>query len=344
MLKKYCILIIFVFLIILSSCKNFSNDNLPFTETAFLLGTLIEITTYNKGDSLLNNKVFKRIEQIENKMSINLDNTEIMNLNNEAGQNSVKLSDDTLYVLSKGKYYSELSKGCFDITIGSLIKLWNINSETPTKPQQSLIDEKLKLVDYKKLQIDELNKSAKLLDKLMVVDLGAIAKGYAADEAKKILLDGGITSGLINIGGNIMTIGSKLDGTPWKIGVQNPFSDRGEYLGILNINDETVVTSGDYEKYFEQDGIRYHHIIDPKTGYPSNNELSAVSIVSKNSIDADSLSTACFVMGLNDGINLIDSIQQTEAIFITKDKKVYLTDGLNQSRFELTDNSFELIY
>ncbi len=338
MKKLFYTFTIILFITILCSC-NKNESNSLYKETSFLLGTIVEIKTYNE-NSDLNQKAFERIKEIEKKMTINGDgSSEIEKLNVKG---SSVLSDDTFYVLSKGKYYSEISKGRFDITIGSIVKLWNIGTENAHKPDDNLIKQKLSLVDYNKLKLDEQTKTARLLNNGMVIDLGAVAKGYAADEVKRILVEKNIKNAMINIGGNIMTIGTKLDGSSWQIGIQNPFSTRGEYLGILQLNDESVSSSGDYEKYFEQDNIRYHHILDPATGYPCDNELTAVSVIARNSIDADSLSTLSFLMGTKDGIDFINLIDNVEAIFITKDKKVYLTKGLENHKFKLTDKSFKL--
>lgn len=342
-MKKLFYITIVLFTIVFSSC-NKPNNNSLYSETSFLLGTIIEIKTYDE-NSELNTKAFERVKEIENKMTINGDgSSEIEKLNSLSGNSSVTLSDDTFYVLSKGKHYSKISKGRFDITIGAIGKLWNIGTEFAAKPDDNLINKKLLSVDYNKLQLNEQTKEAKLIDKDMIVDLGAVAKGYAADEVKRVLVEGGVKNAIINIGGNIITIGAKIDGNNWNIGIQNPFSTRGEYLGVVQLNDETVSSSGDYEKYFEQDGIKYHHILDPNTGYPCNNELTGVSIITKNSIDADSLSTVSFLMGLKDGLELINSIDDVEAIFITKDKKVYTTDGIDKYKFKLTDKKFKLEY
>lgn len=340
-MKKLFYITIVIITIVFSSC-NKSNNNSLYSETSFLLGTIVEIKTYDE-NSELNKKAFERVKEIETKMTINGDgSSEIEKLNSLSGNSSVTLSDDTFYVLSKGKHYSEISKGRFDITIGSIGKLWNIGTEYATKPEDNLINKKLLSVDYNKLQLNEQTKEAKLIDKDMIVDLGAVAKGYAADEVKRVLIEGGVKNAIINIGGNIITIGTKIDKNNWNIGIQNPFSTRGEYLGVVQLNDETVSSSGDYEKYFEQDGIKYHHILDPNTGYPCDNELTGVSIITKNSIDADSLSTVSFLMGLKDGLELINGIDDVEAIFITKDKKVYTTDGIDKYKFKLTDKKFRL--
>ncbi len=329
---------------LITSCNNINLKNteiqLPLTENNILLGTLIEITTYDKALPELNQKAFERVKEIEAKMTINSDITgEILSLNKFSGKNSVKLSDDTFYVLSKGKYYSEISKGKFDITIGALSKLWNIGTEKQRKPTQNLIDEKIKLVDYNMLELVDRNKTAKLLNSDMIVDLGGIAKGYAADEIKRILINGGITSAVINVGGNIITIGSQPNNKLFTIGIQNPNLTRGEYLGVIQVEDKTIVSSGDYEKYFEEDGIKYHHIIDPLTGYPCNNELTSVSIITNQSIDADALSTIAFLMGVDEGKEFINNIDDTEAIFITKNKSIYLTDGIKK-QFILLDKNF----
>lgn len=340
-MKKLFYITIVIITIVFSSC-NKSNNNSLYSETSFLLGTIVEIKTYDE-NSELNKKAFERVKEIETKMTINGDgSSEIEKLNSLSGNSSVTLSDDTFYVLSKGKHYSEISKGRFDITIGSIGKLWNIGTEYATKPEDNLINKKLLSVDYNKLQLNEQTKEAKLIDKDMIVDLGAVAKGYAADEVKRVLIEGGVKNAIINIGGNIITIGTKIDKNNWNIGIQNPFSTRGEYLGVVQLNNETVSSSGDYEKYFEQDGIKYHHILDPNTGYPCDNELTGVSIITKNSIDADSLSTVSFLMGLKDGLELINGIDDVEAIFITKDKKVYTTDGIDKYKFKLTDKKFRL--
>ena len=171
------------------------------------------------------------------------------------------------------------------------------------------------------------------------MDLGAIAKGYTADEVKKVLLNNKINSALINLGGNVYAIGTNPDGDDWNIGIQNPLSTRGEYLGTISVTDKSIVTSGNYERFFIKDGIRYHHIFDPKTGYPAEEGLISTTIVSDKSIDGDALSTSTYILGLDKGIKLVESIKGVEAIFVTKDKKVYVTPGL-KNNFKLTSKEF----
>ena len=175
------------------------------------------------------------------------------------------------------------------------------------------------------------------------MDLGGIAKGYAGDEAIKIYKKYGIKSAYINLGGNVVVLGTKPDGKPWRIGVQNPRAENGFYIGIVEVADKAVVTSGDYERFFEENGKRYHHILDPKTGRPADSGLISSTIVTDVSMDADALSTAAFVLGLEKGRALVESLEGVEAIFVTKDKEVYVTDGLRNS-FTFSDESKEFKY
>lgn len=317
----------------------------PVAETTFLMGTMIKITVYDEvKDKEIFKKVFDRISEIEDRMTINkqTEKSEIIQLNNSAGKAYSKLSPDTFYVLEKAKYYSELSKGKFDITIGPLVKLWNIGTEIAEIPEENKIKNTLLLINYNNLILDKANSSAKLNRPGMMVDLGAIAKGYAADEAAKILRDAGIKHAIVNLGGNIVTLNTKPDGTNWRLGLQDPFEQRGDYMGVVKLNDQTLVSSGTYERYFELNGKRYHHILNPQTGYPEDNSLVSVSIITKVSIDADALSTSVFLLGLSEGMKLIESIPGTEAIFITSDKKVYTSSGINEGNFEIIKDEYQL--
>ncbi len=322
-----------------TSEKESLND--PVTKREFFLGTVISITLYDNVTEEVFEKVFTKLKEIEDKMTINAENSEVIEINKNAGKDYVKVSDDTYYVINKGKYYSELSNGRFNISIGPLVKLWNIGSIDARVPSDSEINEKLDVINYKDVLLNESEKSVKLNKEGMILDLGGIAKGYGADVVVELLKDNGIKYGIVNLGGNVYTFGSKPNGDPWKIGIQGPFKDRGDYVGIVEIIDKTVVTSGIYERYFEEDGKLYHHILDPETGYPVENNLASVSIITDSSIDADSLSTAAFSLGLEKGLDLIESLENTEAIFITKDSEIYLTSGLNDN-FELTDSTFKI--
>jgi thiamine biosynthesis lipoprotein len=175
----------------------------------------------------------------------------------------------------------------------------------------------------------------------MGLDLGAIAKGYAADEAARIIREARIPRGIVDLGGNIFALGSKAGNRPWRVGIQNPLGPRGSYVGILEIRDKTLVTSGVYERYFEADGERYHHILSTRDGYPVRNGLLSVTIIARRSIDADSLSTGVFAMGYEPGKALVESLPDTEALFIFEDLRIRATAGALRD-FTLTDTDFKL--
>lgn len=318
----------------------------PVSKSAFLMGTIVTITIYDEDKDIepVFQSIFDRISEIEEKMTINGDSakSEIIQLNNKAGKEYSKLSTDTFYVLEKGKYYSEISNGKYDITIGPLVKLWNIGTEEARIPEEIEIYNTLPIVNYKNLILDKEDLSAKLNTPGMVVDLGSIAKGYAADEAAKILEEAQIEHAIINLGGNILALNTKTDGTYWRVGLQDPLKPRGKYMGIIMLDDQALVSSGVYERYFELNGKRYHHILNPETGYPEENSILSVSIITKDSIDADGLSTMIFLLGLEKGMQMIEELPGTEAIFITSDKKVYQSSGIDEKNFKIINEEYRL--
>ena len=326
--SSLCFLLLVVVLLVgcTSESKNIaeSQEIEPVSKTAFLMGTIVKITIFDdvKEVDPIFQKALDRISEIEDRMTINEDNekSEITHLNNEAGKEYTKISPDTFYVLEKGKHYSEISNGKYDITIGPLVKLWNIGSEDARLPGEIEIKNTLPLVNYKDLVLDKENLSAKLNVPGMMVDLGSIAKGYAADETAKILKESGIKHAIVNLGGNIVVLNTRPDATDWRLGLQDPLQPRGEYMGIVMLNDQTLVTSGTYERYFELEGKRYHHILNPEMGYPEENSILSVSIITKDSIDADGLSTTSFLLGLEEGMQLIEDylIRKQSLLHLTR--------------------------
>jgi thiamine biosynthesis lipoprotein len=321
--------------------QNDTYNGKPISKTGFLLGTIVEVKIYEQVDEKVFDEVFNILNDIENKMSINIETSEVSKINKNAGVNSVKVSEETFHVIDKGKYYSAISDGFFDISIGPVVKLWGIGTENPQIPSNEQLKDSLGKVDYRNIELDSSNHSVKLTKKGMIVDLGGIAKGYAADRIAEYLRSNNIDSAIINLGGNVYALGAKPNSSPWKIGIQDPVKPRGTYLGILEVKSKSVVSSGVYERYFEHNGKRYHHILNPFTGYPVENSLMSITIVSDKSIDGDGLSTAVFSLGLKKGFELIDSLKGIEAIFIDKNKKVYITRGL-KNKFELTSNEYTL--
>lgn len=297
---------------------------------SFCMGTIISQRVCGKNAEIAAEKVEEEMKRLESLMSFFLESSEITRLNKAAGKHEVELGCEVLYVLNRAKYYSELCGGTFDITIGPVAKIWGIFTDHAKVPSKEEIHEALSSTGYKDISINNGLGTAKLKKASESVDLGAIAKGYAADRAIEIYKHQGIESAFINLGGNVMVLGNKPDGSPWKIGIQNPVLQRGQCLGVVQAVDKTIVTSGDYVRYFEKDNVKYHHILDPRTGYPANSGLISTTVVSEKSIGADALSTAIFILGLEEGMKLINSIKDMEAIFITKDKEIYVTEGLKE--------------
>ncbi|EKQ55469.1 MULTISPECIES: FAD:protein FMN transferase [unclassified Clostridium] len=309
----------------------------------FCMGTNVIQRIYSVNAKKIAILVENELKRLENLMSFYISYSDVGRLNSEAGQAEVPLSKETFEVIKKAKDYSELCNGAFDITIAPLVKLWGIFSKDQRVPSKNEINNILSLTNYKDIILNIEKNSAKLSRVGQKIDLGAIAKGYAADRIIDIYKKNSVESGFINIGGNVLTLGNKPDSSPWSIGIQNPFQIRGEFIGIVKISDETVVTSGDYVRYFEKDKIRYHHILDPRTGYPAKSDLISATIIGKSSIEADSLSTAIFILGLREGMELVNKIDDIEAIFITSGKKVFATKGAKE-KFSFIDASNEFEY
>lgn len=340
------LIVIFSLSAILSACALLGSEKQkvpePYETQDFFMGTIIHQKIFGENADEAAEAVRKRLVDIESKMTINKPGGEINQLNEMAGTGAVSVSSDTAYVLSKACTYAEMSGGAFDPTIGPLVKAWDIMGN-PRIPPQGEIDSLLKLVDYKSIELDVKNLKVKLGVKGQMVDLGAIAKGYSGDEAIRIYKKYGIRSAYISLGGNVMALGAKPDGSAWRIGIQNPRAVNGSYVGIVEVKDKAIVTSGDYERYFEEDSVRYHHILDSRTGYPARSGLISTTIIADFSIDADALSTSTFVLGLEKGMELVERLDGVEAVFITEDKKIYLTEGL-KGNFSLADESKEYAY
>ncbi len=246
---------------------------------------------------------------------------------NSSGASWVEVSDYTLDVVKAGIRYGELSDGAFDITVGTVTDLWDYHSDNPKVPEQSAIDEALSHVNYKNVQID--GKRIRLADPAARLDLGGIAKGYVADKVAELMQKEGVTSGIVNLGGNIVTIGSKPGEDGFTIGIEKPYSGRSEEVGYVESADQTIVTSGVYERQFEVDGKIYHHILSTKTGYPVDTDLDAVSLAAPigHSMDIDALSTICLIKGSEAGKSFIEA-QGYSAVFCLSDGKIKPTKGM----------------
>lgn len=279
-------------------------------------------------------------------MSLNeaeYDDTEVLRINRRAGLEPVAVSEDTLKVIREGLRYGELTGGAFDITVAPLIRLWGFGTGEERVPAAEEIEAVLPAVDYSRVEIHAGTGSAVYLPSPeMGIDVGGIAKGYAADEAARVLREAGVRNAILDFGGDIVTIGGRPDGSPWRIGIQHPSGERNRFVGILSSRDESVVSSGAYERFFHEDGVRYHHIFDPSTGYPSDSGLTSVTAIGADAMKTDVLSTAIFVMGLEAGLALLDSLPGYEGILATEDMRVFVTAGI-ADRFEVPGDEYELV-
>jgi thiamine biosynthesis lipoprotein len=304
-----------------------------------LLGTIVTISAYSDSDSAFSD-CFGAIADVDRRMTANAADSEIAAVNAVAGKKAAEVSDDTHRLLLLARDIYEQSGGAFDVSIGSVSSLWKEDGKFARLPERSEIEAKLPLVSQGGIVLSEGNTVR--IDKAgAMLDLGGIAKGYACDLVLERLKEHGVSGAFIDLGGNIYAHGRKPGGKKWRVGIRYPEIGDDAVACVLNVSDRAVVTSGGYERYIERGGATYHHILDPKTGYPAESGLRSVTIVAASSTLADALSTACFVLGLEGGKQLLEKYPECEAIFITDDNTLYTTDGLG-GQVEITDSRIKL--
>lgn len=296
----------------------------PLENTAFAMDTVIsvDIRGMSRGRTKkLLKECFELCREYEQALSRTVAGNDIDRLNQ--GE-TVAVTEHALAVIEKSLMYSRLSGGAFDVTVLPLVELWDVGAAQTSVPGNADIEAARALTGYENIVIGGGNVS---LGGGARIDLGAIAKGYIGDKMKELLISRGCESAVINLGGNVVTIGDN-GGKPWAVGVQQPFAAQGELAAVLRVKDKSVVTSGRYERYFLREGQLYHHIMDPATGRPAENELDAVTIVCDASADADALSTACFVLGSEEGAALLESVPGAEGLFILRNGETVATPGM----------------
>jgi len=303
---------------------------------SFALDTICSqsVTGGNAEDAM--NAVGEMLQQVTREMSMN-EGSHIYAVN-EAAPDAAQVGEETAALTVTALEIAAQTDSAFDPTIGALSALWDITGD-PRVPTDDEIEEALALVGYENATVS--GSDVSLSHSGMMLDLGGIAKGYAADEAVKIYENYGVESALLNLGGNIYAYGSKSDGSDYRIGLRDPNGGAGTYAAVVSVSDMSVVTSGVYERNFEQEGQVYHHIFDPRTGYPADNGLLAVTVVCESSTLADALSTALFVKGLGDGLALAETWDGVEAVFFTNDERITVTSGL-KDRIEITNEAYTL--
>ena len=308
----------FAALFLFSGCGKTTVSSEPESAAGFALDTVISVTIYG-GEKGLADACISMCETYDSLFSRTKEGSDIYKINH-AGGSPVEVSEETISLLETALSYSELSDGALDCTIAPVSSLWNFQDNSGTLPDPETLAEAVSLVDYHTVEMKDLTVTLK--NPKAALDLGGIAKGYIADRLQDFLTEKGVTGAVINLGGNVLTVGEKPDGSLWKIAIQKPFAEKGEALDAVSLEQGSVVTSGVYERYFYKDGILYHHLLDPSTGYPVENDLYAVTILSEHSVDGDALSTICFVLGYEKGAELIRSLNMPglEAIFEFSDE------------------------
>lgn len=321
---KTAVLAAAVFFLLIITALSGCAKNETVSKTALKLDTVVTITLYGDYEPSYIDSAFEEIDRLSALLDVNDTGSELYRLAENAGE-WVEVSPETVEVLKLAGEYYALSGGYFDVTAAPLVELWNVNGGGYI-PTEAEISSAAALVDGSLLQLD--GNKARLAQAGMKADLGGIAKGYIADKVKEIIVGLGVEHAVIDLGGNVVLIGTKPDGSKYKVGVKDPLDKDGKLLTAISGSDESMVTSGIYERYFEYEGKRYHHIIDPFTGAPSESDLAGVTIVSPNSAQADALSTACLLLGREVASELIEKIEGVEAILVTRDGEVYKSSGM----------------
>ena len=346
-------------MLLFTGCQNAADTDTaagkePISISSIKLNTAVQITIYDSQDKSLLDDCLALCDKYELIFSRTDEESELYKLNHRISDSAVSnqttetqptpyqingttntwhISEDLAALLSEGLSITKESDGAFDIAIAPLTSLWDFTAEDPKVPDDADIQNALPLCSSDGVTIN--GQDIILPSDDIQFDVGAIAKGYIADRLKDFLVKKGVNSAIINLGGNVLCIGSKPDGTPFKVGIQKPFADRNETEAIMDITGKSVVSSGIYERCFKQNGKLYHHILNPKTGYPYDNGLISVTIISDQSVDGDALSTTCFALGLDEGLKFAEK-KGVQAVFITEDYELHYTDGF-QDEIKVTD-------
>lgn len=326
--RSLSILIFFLAVLPLLACS--TGGERVFRKSKILMDTLVTInvvaSSEDKAEKAID-KAFDEIKRLEGLISFWSEDSEIAEINRKAGISPVKVSPLTLDIIEKALYVSEKTGGAFDPTVGPLMRLWDFKKGII--PDERIIKDRLRLVDYREMVIDRANSTAFLRRKEMSFDTGGIAKGYAADLAVSVLKQEGIKGGLVAVAGDIKAFGTKPDGRPWLVGIRNPRpKDKDdEVIATIELKDMAISTSGDYERFFIKDGKRYHHIMNPKTGQPAIG-CQSVTVITKEGVFTDGFSTSIFVLGPERGLRLLEEMGYG-GVIIDTGGKIHITRGLN---------------
>ena len=312
-------------LLLLSGCAPAQ----PLERTFFAMDTVMTLRLYQGGDEALLDAAQDRVAELEGLLSVTDENSEVYALNRDGA--AAGLSPDTADLLRTALEMCGRTGGALDISTYPVLRAWGFTTGEYTVPSGEDISALLPLVDYTRVGLDG---DAAFLPPGMEIDLGSVAKGYTGDQLSRLLRENGVASALLDLGGNIQAVGAKPDGSPWRVAIRAP--EGGGTVGVVEVEDQAVITSGGYERYFEEDGVRYWHILDPETGKPARNGLASVTVVGESGVLCDGLSTALFVLGLDGALDHWRRYQDFEAVFVSEDGSVTITAGL-EGRFTPAD-------
>ena len=305
-----------------SSKPSYTDAGVQISNSGFYFDTVITITLYGETDESLIDGCFSLCEKYENMLSRTVEGSDVWNVNHAKGAET-EVDARTAFLVKQALSYSELTEGRFDVSIAAASSLWNFDDREGDLPDADKLRKALRHIDYRKIHVDTDRNTIRLDDPAMMIDLGGIAKGFIADELASHLKEKGVERALINLGGNVMVVGDKPDGSAFKVGIQYPFKEEGEVICAAELKNSSLVTSGPYERYIEKDGVIYHHILDPETGYAIDNDLISVTICAPSSLQADALSTSVFILGMEKGAELIESLDGVSALLITEDEELH---------------------
>ena len=311
----------------LAGCSAAGPDEMEkVTRSIFAMDTYMEVTAYGDGAEAATDAAEEEIRRLDQLLSTGDPDSEVTKINEHGGGS---LSEDTKYLLECSMKLYQETDGMFDIAIYPVMEEWGFTTKQYRIPSRKELRSALALTDMNEITYDQEEAAVSFQTEGMKIDFGGIAKGYTSDRVINIFKENGVENGIINLGGNVKTLGRKPDGSLWKVAIQSPYEDE-EILGILEVSDKAVITSGGYERYFEEDGVSYHHIIDPETGYPAESGLKSVTIVSSNGTMADGLSTSLYIMGREKAeIYWKNSEDEFEVIMLTDDGELYVTEGIS---------------
>lgn len=325
-----------VLVLISTALTGCARNTAPISRTGFYFDTVIQITLYDTEDTAILDGCFALAEKYENLFSATKESSDVWNINHADGE-TVTVSEETVKLLIWAADYANTTEGAIDPTIRPVSELWDFGSEGNAHvPNDAAIKEALSHVSYDNIRFgtapsddsgESVYRTVTLTDKKAAVDLGFIAKGYIADRMKEYLLAQNVKSACISLGGNVLAVGEKPDGSPFRIGIQEPFAETGKSLDTIEIRDTSVVTSGIYERCFYENDVLYHHILDTTTGYPVDNELAGVTIICPFSAKADALSTACLCLGHEKGRKLLDAEKDVAYLLVTRDGAQYRSEN-----------------